>query len=1026
MLQRRGFSAASDQAVRADGQTTRAASGRNFSRAIPVLPDLSCLTSSQGGEDNRALKPHRARIVFRLAIVSLGLAAWGSAGRFCAARDHVDNLDDGQAGWALMPVDKTAATLVRHLRTNEIHREGRGAELFEVSVSAPVAILQLGYQLPAAQLIDDLKFSIWFQANQDGATLAVRVVFPNQPDPDTGTNLTVLIDGEVYKKTGQWQKLECTGLKGRLDRLLPQLRRKLQLSGALKHDIDRRGVYIDAAFITIHTSRGSSQFVIDDLRFGPIVDAAGERRIQPAEHALPAVVPEAEFRLDRLYVRGAPSFPRFIPYRGEQPADLARMRFTVAWIPDYQDVCLLEELDHIGLRAMAVPPRLASEEGRPLEPSSAHLLPFGRETSPILFWYLGTHIPAEKKQEVADWQEQIRSADRSFKRPLMGDVSALERTYSRHLEMIGASRSPVHSSFGFKNYRDWLIERRNLARPGSFFFTWIQTEPSPSVEETRHAAGWNPQVIEPEQLRLELYAALAAGCRAVGFWTHSSLDDDRPGALERKLMVALLNMELELLEPLLATGNLSGQTPFTAVAPVARNPKGASSPLAHARGPRLWEAALNDREVQNRKQGQLKNDLEAPVISTALGTLVLPIWYGNEAQYVPGQMAANDAKIVVPGAGQSARAWEISTTRIHELASERVAGGKEVTLPKFDLTAAILFTADETLIERFIRKMEALREPSARVALELARAKFDRVAAVDLELHRLGHGQPDAGSILDAARVCLDRAEAELQSQRYHESRLQSADALQHLRNLQYIYWSDAAHRLRAAVSSPHTLCFQTLPDHWRMIVRFGRTLNSNLKNLLRSGDFEDRDTMVAEGWLRKETAIEGVRSTAELNPRAHTGTYALRLAAVPATGKDPPLTISERPVTVVSPPITVYKGQLVYIGGWVKIDAPSRGNLDGAMLYDSLCGPAAALRWRTVGPWQKFELVREVHETCELTLTMALSGLGEIRFDDLEVILLDVDSNPAARTIKNSAPAGHGGPFDFLKNLPGIKGKSE
>ncbi len=322
--------------------------------------------------------------------------------------------------------------------------------------------------------------------------------------------------------------------------------------------------------------------------------------------------------------------------------------------------------------------------------------------------------------------------------------------------------------------------------------------------------------------------------------------------------------------------------------------------------------------------------------------------------------------------------------------------------------------------------METLREPAARVSLELARAKFDRVAAVNLDLHKLGQGQPDAGSILEAARVCLERAEAELRSQRFHESRLQSADALQHLRNLQYIYWSDAAHRLRAPVSSPHTLCFQTLPDHWRMIARFGRTFNSTPKNVLRSGDFEDRDTMVAEGWLRKETAIEGVRSTAELNPRAHTGTYALRLAAVPASGKDPPLTISERPVTVVSPPITVYKGQLVYIGGWVKVDAPSRGNLDGAMLYDSLGGPAAALRWRTITAWERFELVRDVHETCELTLTMALSGLGEIRFDDLEVIPLDVDSNPSARTIKNGAPAGRGGPWDFLKNLPGIKGKSE
>ena len=56
----------------------------------------------------------------------------------------------------------------------------------------------------------------------------------------------------------------------------------------------------------------------------------------------------------------------------------------------------------------------------------------------------------------------------------------------------------------------------------------------------------------------------------------------------------------------------------------------------------------------------------------------------------------------------------------------------------------------------------------------------------------------------------------------------------------------------------------------------------------------------------------------------------------------------------------------------------------------------------------------------------MALSGLGEIRFDDLEVIPLDVDSNPSAHTIKNGAPAARGGPFDFLKNLPGIRGKSE
>src|SRR5262249_13558594 len=184
---------------------------------------------------------------------------------------------------------------------------------------------------------------------------------------------------------------------------------------------------------------------------------------------------------------------------------------------------------------------------------------------------------------LAAWQEQIQNADRAFERPIMGDVTGLERTYSRQLSMLGVSRRPaVQTSFGLKSYRDWLIERRNLAQPTSFISTWIQTEPEPALDEARDAAGWAPQVVEPEQLRLETYAALAAGCRGVGFWTHSSLDDNRPGALEKKLMLKLLNMELELLEPLLAVGNLSGQTSFTARQQPTRNLNQAASPASRS------------------------------------------------------------------------------------------------------------------------------------------------------------------------------------------------------------------------------------------------------------------------------------------------------------------------------------------------------------------------------------------------------------------------------------------------------------
>ena len=964
----------------------------------------------------------------------LALIIAGSAVGVCLARDHIDGFDETRPTWTLL-YDRSAAGITRHVRSTDVRHKGQAAELIEVEVASADTMMQMAYPLPPTRLIEDTSLSLWFQSTQDGAKLGARVVLPNQIDPDTGTNLTVLVEGDSYTKVGQWQKLECPDIDRKFKQMLPQIRRRLQSAGG-QTDLDIAGRYVDTVVVKIRTSRGASRFVADELQFGPIVDIQPQGRIRQVERHEPEREPEAKLQLGRLYVRGQPYFMRGIPYHGEQPADLARLRLNLIWIPDYEDARLLAELDQAGLRAMAVPPRVAANGAAAnngalqVDPVSMHLAPFGPETSRVLFWYLGTQIEPGAKREILAWKEQIRNADQMFQRPLVGDVSGLERTYSKHLKMLGVHRPAVQTSFSPKNYRDWLIEHRNLAQPGTFLWTWIQTEPPPSVNELREAAGWRPQVVEPEQLRWQVYAALAAGCRGIAFWTHSSLDDDRPGAAERKLMIALLNMELELLEPLLATGSVIGQATMTVQAPVTRKSSAIASPTNAGKSTRVREQELSDRENQRRLQDQLTRDLEATVIHTDdSGLLVLPVWYADEAQYVPGQMVANNAKIVVPGCGESARAWEITTTKVRELRTERVTGGKQVILEKFDMTAAILFTENGMQIERFREQVKTLGESAARVTIELARAKLERVAAVDGELHKLGRGQIDAVRILTEAKSHIERAETFWRTQHFHEARIAACDAMQFLRILQYAHWGDASHRLYSPVSSPHTLCFQTLPDHWNMIARFGRTLSSESKNLLRSGDCEDLDTMVAEGWTRTETAISGVLSTAELIKRAHQGTYALRLAAAPTTGLDPPVSIPERPVTVVSPPVTVYKGQLVYIRGWVKMEAPSLGNLEGAVFYDSLGGPGTALRWRNKADWQMFDLTREVHETTELTLTMALSGLGDVRFDDLEIIPLNVNSSPAKGNGKYATPTGRGGrggPLDFLRRLPGFGGKTD
>ncbi|MBS0264055.1 MAG: hypothetical protein JSS02_19120 [Planctomycetes bacterium] len=971
---------------------------------------------------------HSRRTTF-LLLQLLVLAGAGLSASWAWARDHVDGFDGAKPAWTVMH-DRAAVKVTRHERSLELRRDGKAAELIDVAIQSDAALLQLVYQLPAARLIDDMHLSVWFNATQDGATVAARIVFPNQVDPETGASLMLLVEGDSYSKVNQWQKLECNDIDRKVRQMLPGIRRRLQKAGATT-DLDLTGRYVDTAIINIRSSKGTSQFILDTLRFGPIVEVSKESPIQTVERVEPDTKPEAEFRGDRLYVHGQPFFLRALAYHGEQPADLARQGYNVVWVPDIEDTRLLNALDQSGVRAMAVPPRPNAGGGRGgKEAASVHLAPFGPDTSRILFWYLGTKIQPDEKNDIANWIEQISSADRKYRRLIMGDVAGYEKTYSLQLAMLGVHRQVVNTSFTPRNYRDWLAERRNLARPGTLLWTWIQTEPPKSVNDARLAAGWHPIVIEPEQIELQVMASLSAGFRGVAYWTNTSLDDEFPGARERKLMIALLNMKLELLEPLLATGTVGSPARFTAQGPHSRNLKGLATPGRIQNKDRNSELELNDRDNQFLSIEELTRDLEASSLNTSLGRLVLPVWYAEEGQYVPGRMAANNAKIIAEGVGESARAWEITLTDVRQLQAVRVAGGKQVNLDKFDVSTAILFTTNQEAVEQIREKVKTFAEPAARCTLELARAKSERVIAIDEELQKLGRGQTsDSHYILRKVRNLISQSDKLLKAQRYHDARLAACDALQNLRILQYAHWTFASHRFKSPVTSPHTMCFQTLPDHWDMTVRFGRTISSPIKNLLRTGDCEDRDALVADGWKRTENEIKGIKSTGELDTGAHQGTYCLRLAAGPVDGKDVPAVLPDRPVTITTPPVTVYKGQIIHISGWVKVVTPIVANLDGAMLYDSIQGVGSALHWRTPAPWKQFELIREVTETTDLTLTISLTGLGDVRFDDLQIIPLDTESTPTKGTNptgKQVSRPGTAVPWDFLKRLPGFNGKSE
>ena len=98
----------------------------------------------------------------------------------------------------------------------------------------------------------------------------------------------------------------------------------------------------------------------------------------------------------------------------------------------------------------------------------------------------------------------------------------------------------------------------------------------------------------------------------------------------------------------------------------------------------------------------------------------------------------------------------------------------------------------------------------------------------------------------------------------------------------------------------------------------------------------------------------------------------------------------------------------------------PRRTAFGWATAWDVTRAGSGALRYRTATDWVRFEMLREVIASGDWKLTLSLTGIGDARIDDLQVLALDPlpDADFAAEepTIQ---PAG--GLLDKLPRFPGL-----
>jgi hypothetical protein len=887
--------------------------------------------------------------------------------------------------WVRGPHDAAYKETLHRLTDDSVHN-GQRSETIQLEAERG-SFIHYTYNVGRAPVTEDLNVSLWGRANRPGVQLLARVVFPKELDPNhSGQPLTALLPGDRYQLVNHWQQLTLPSpLK-----LLHQQQQLLR--GNLQREIDASDAYIDQLVLNLYVGPGETRVWIDDLEVGPVLDApppapagrATGREMTPARRAVNQRPDEIQLNGPQLTVGGERFFLLGIRHTGTPLAVLRNAGFNTIWLDESTPSGLIDDAANLGFWIVPTmrPPEVVEQPGGGAQGQLVANTAFAKNVSrflqeqAVLCWDLGGNLPFEKSRSVVNTAQAIHNVDPM--RPLAVDVSDGFRTYyngGNQLLMIGTHRWPLGTSMELAAYRNWLIQRRLLLPDSTFCWTWIQTHlpdwfMNVAYERTsgRFTEPIGPQ---PDQIRLLTYTAIGAGYRGLGFWSDRFLADSHMGR-DRLLALALLNQELRLLEPLLVS--------------VKKDPQ--------------WIQAEGNPFVM------------AAVLRADKAVLVLPIWMGAGSQYVPspGHVAQMKLRVPVP---ENYVAWEVSPGHAPASRPSRpTLGGKEIVLKDFNLTSAIVFTADvigpTSLIARFQDQQRSMRKDAAQWTHDQAQEELVKVATVHEELKKMGKKLADGDDLLNTAKRWLEESRKHRLNGEYDHAYTDAQLSLRALRILMREHWDVAVKKLTTPVACPFAVSFYTLPRYWQFID--GLVGKRPGENVLPDGDFEWPANTQQKGWAMQEILLpeeaELVSTTAKrVANDPQEGKQCLKLQIGPKDPEHPELApqVLERAFLAIhSPTVRLTPGTVVRISGWMKVAGPIVGSPDGALLYDTAGGEPLAVRQTLASPWKQFILYRTVPASGSIGVTMALTGLGTVYFDDIRIE--PMDGKGSSEIIRTSA----------------------
>ncbi len=881
-----------------------------------------------------------------------------------------EDFESPEVSWEFATADLTYRVDDHRRAAGEAHT-GRGCEKLNITTGNG-SYLYVTHAIGPSRIVDELTTSLWIKSNRSGLQIMARVVLPSSLDPKSGKPLTALVRGDSYNQAGIWQQLRIEKFGQLVERQVRVLRSQFG------PNVDARGAYIDLLVLNVYGGQGPTTVWLDDLeitgRVEPMnndlkntiqkVSATSDARdTSPSTGSslnnIPVGKPARDIKLSGsvLTIDGRPLFPRIIEYQNEPLARLAELGFNAVRLPGPPSAELLAEAEQAGIWLVSPPPVQKAWQASAGEQRFETISP---AYDSVLAWSLGQDLAGRELESTLALSKQLRQADRRKSRPVICGPETELRSYSRYVDLLSAYRFPLSSSLEMTDYGTWLRERPRLARPGTPFWTVIQTQPSASLREQWNtlAGGQISAGLDPDAIRMLVYTTIGAGVRGLEFGSHSPLTATDTESKLRALTLAQLNIELELVEPWAAAGN------------------------------QVSTADSNDPHV---KGVVLQYDRSRLLIVTrmAAGT-----------QYVPQHSDGKPVSFVVPGVPESHDMLELTAGGVRPLKHKRVTGGTLMTLEDFDTTALVLMTPDPAVVNVISRRLSGVARRAAELQRNLAALTSAQIELVDRQLPaRVRDDAATTTTALANAKKHLDEAERHLSSNDRRAAYLSANRAMIPLGQIKRSQWERAAKSLGSTVASPFVASHGTLPEHWRLVEQL--KTSELQENRLAAGDFENLSTMVAAGWRHYQHPQEAIETAVELSPGGMPhGKTCLRLEVTSTVKNGNAMLIETPPLWVTTPAVPVRAGELLCIRGRVRVSTPIRGSVDGLMIVDSLGGEALAERFGETKGWTDFVLYRAAPRDGDFTITFALTGFGEACLDDVTIRPL------RAGAAMNSAPA--------------------